>query len=542
MATKKVQIGIDVTANTKGADQAADSVKKVADTAEKAAARSEKVDERNAQKEIATSRRKANAKIADESRVTKAVAKEIATRDKLEAEAEAKSGARAKSGSNKKSQLAAQVGFQVQDIAVQAQAGVKATTILAQQGSQLLGAFGPTGAIAGAILAMGAVAAGVFFGMEDDTEKVKKKAELLVGALEKIKENAEKIQSEEIDMGRTAIDEAIRLTKILRDGYNEVAAAELKYSDQALQSVEMLRQAQVQLMRLKGEEVDEIAEAKKDDAARIQQIEQKKQAELMAQSQRLQAAEDERKAAQEVVDARAFALVQTRDQLAVMQAQVEAIKAQKAELEKTSKEMTFTMSGMEMANVPSDKAEAAKRTLKETPFDAQIQSLEGKINSLWKDTADGTGKLYEDLMQGIQALNEVNAKIPQLAAVVSEESNRIVLAADTEGIKAGIEARTQEAKTNAESVNNLLKDFVPVTEQQAQALAIIKEKTANLQITADEAPVVATNLQLIRNSLKVGQEMNVKNTDDMIQIMNTYNLKLIEQNNQIKRVEAGIIR
>ena len=55
-----------------------------------------------------------------------------------------------------------QVGYQVQDFAVQVQGGTSALVALGQQGSQLLGIFGPYGAIAGMILAIGTGLAGAF--------------------------------------------------------------------------------------------------------------------------------------------------------------------------------------------------------------------------------------------------------------------------------------------------------------------------------------------------------------------------------------------
>ena len=54
-------------------------------------------------------------------------------------------------------QRAGGVAMQVQDIAVQAQAGTSALTILAQQGSQVASIFGPKGAIIGGLIALGAV-------------------------------------------------------------------------------------------------------------------------------------------------------------------------------------------------------------------------------------------------------------------------------------------------------------------------------------------------------------------------------------------------
>lgn len=46
------------------------------------------------------------------------------------------------------------LGYQVQDVAVQLAAGTRATTVFAQQGSQVLSAFGPVGAVLGALAAV----------------------------------------------------------------------------------------------------------------------------------------------------------------------------------------------------------------------------------------------------------------------------------------------------------------------------------------------------------------------------------------------------
>lgn len=76
---------------------------------------------------------------------------------------------------------AGQVGFQVQDMAVQLQMGTNALVVLGQQGSQIAGIFGPTGAIVGGVLAVGAAIASVMVPSmmsagdktEDLTEKLK---------------------------------------------------------------------------------------------------------------------------------------------------------------------------------------------------------------------------------------------------------------------------------------------------------------------------------------------------------------------------------
>lgn len=59
--------------------------------------------------------------------------------------------------------VAGNLGFQLQDIAVQAQMGTNAFVILGQQGSQVASAFGPGGAVIGAVIAVAAAIGGVLF-------------------------------------------------------------------------------------------------------------------------------------------------------------------------------------------------------------------------------------------------------------------------------------------------------------------------------------------------------------------------------------------
>ncbi|WP_200305194.1 hypothetical protein [Paracraurococcus ruber] len=69
-------------------------------------------------------------------------------------------------------------GFQIQDFAVQVQSGQSALTALSQQGSQFLGVFGTGGAIAGAVLTVGILAA-QFLGLGKDADEAAKRVEAL---------------------------------------------------------------------------------------------------------------------------------------------------------------------------------------------------------------------------------------------------------------------------------------------------------------------------------------------------------------------------
>lgn len=64
-------------------------------------------------------------------------------------------------------------GYQIQDVAVQLAAGTRATTVFAQQGSQMLGMFGAYGALAGAALAVTVPLAGAFFSAGEGANTLK---------------------------------------------------------------------------------------------------------------------------------------------------------------------------------------------------------------------------------------------------------------------------------------------------------------------------------------------------------------------------------
>lgn len=87
---------------------------------------------------------------------------------------------------------ATQLGFQLQDVAVQAQMGTSWFTIIGQQGSQLASVLGPGGALFGAAIAIGAAFGGVLYkaltGAGDAVEDFNVDAREMTNTLEKLAE------------------------------------------------------------------------------------------------------------------------------------------------------------------------------------------------------------------------------------------------------------------------------------------------------------------------------------------------------------------
>lgn len=84
-----------------------------------------------------------------------------------------------------------QAGYQVGDFAVQVQGGTSAITAFTQQGSQMLGVFGAYGAIAGAVLAVGAPIVSVFLRSGDAATSYEDALTDLEAAMESVRSAAD---------------------------------------------------------------------------------------------------------------------------------------------------------------------------------------------------------------------------------------------------------------------------------------------------------------------------------------------------------------
>jgi chromosome segregation ATPase len=113
---------------------------------------------------------------------------------------------------------AGNLGHQVQDIAVQMQMGTDSMIILGQQGSQIAAAFGPTGAIVGAFIAIGAAVGGTLItaltGATDKMDGLKNKTKELKDELESVFQGLKSVQLRELN---SKMQEAERRIKAIQD-------------------------------------------------------------------------------------------------------------------------------------------------------------------------------------------------------------------------------------------------------------------------------------------------------------------------------------
>lgn len=135
--------------------------------------------------------------------------------------------------------VAGQLGWQVQDIAIQAQMGTSAMVILGQQGSQILSVFGPMGAMAGAVLAVGAalgtsLAPGLF-----DSSKAAKE-------LQNIQKELNEVLKEGKDGTLALTEETLKLAKSNETAAKAKLAATIVEANSAIEKATMLVHEQMQ--------------------------------------------------------------------------------------------------------------------------------------------------------------------------------------------------------------------------------------------------------------------------------------------------------
>lgn len=140
-------------------------------------------------------------------------------------------------------------GWQLQDTLVQLQMGTDGFVVFSQQGSQMASAFGPKGAVIGALIAVAGVVGGTLFkSLQSATEKTKELdkankalneyltlnaegATELSSKFEELARTSELVANTQLSIARadafTAQKESIKLVKQEMDGFNNILATSL---------------------------------------------------------------------------------------------------------------------------------------------------------------------------------------------------------------------------------------------------------------------------------------------------------------------------
>jgi hypothetical protein len=427
-----------------------------------------------------------------------------------------------------------QAGFQVQDFAVQVGAGQNAMIAFAQQGSQLLGMFGPYGAVAGALLAVGAIAYNVFSKMGDDVSSVLPVGDELKKLLDEIAKNAAAASSEEIDFALGALQAATAQAAELRNRWIETNTAADAYEANQLQNQEKIRQAFVEFKKLRGEQIDELAEIQAQETAAAQQRQMAAAQDAAAQRQKVaDAAEVAKSAQQELVDtanlsaAKQAELAAERQKLELLREQRDALLegiAAKGYFEITTQDLAAL--GAPRGTTATQAKDLARQRVESPEFQAQVAVVEARIAAL-ETQLQINGNITNAVLGAAEKAAAASVTAADVAKAVDFETSRISEALQAETIKGKVGEAAKLATATAEEIKAALPELKAVTTEQKAAKDSLARLTADGQLTVNETAQALRDLQALF-------EGNSALVNKMITFMTNSQQKQREQDRKIE--------
>jgi predicted nucleic acid-binding Zn-ribbon protein len=425
--------------------------------------------------------------------------------------------------------LAAQAGYQVQDFATQVSMGTSAFTAFAQQAPQLLGAFGPKGAIIGAFVAVGAIVAKVAYeivtGSGDAEEALRKTTEATEEFQDKLIKLYEAQGGEKSKAAISSIERQSQLTNILRE--SELGLIDVKNN------------------RIKTEE--DLAK-KQDDLTEkairyLAQIGQITNAEAALDELRKQSAERQKEAAIADIEAgvqgeiaRYNNIKSQRDDL---DREVSDAEARIARLQQQQQDLTNQLNISRASDERLIKAGVEGEGFKSSA----VAQAESKLAGIEKQISG----LFDFIDQAPQRIGELTtasytqaAKVDQAIEGAKIEIEKIESEYKLSEKSQAITAASQQMSGAAQAISTAIESFEPINQAQENAKNQLLQAAADGQITANEQQQVAASLNTLMGTLRAGQNTSISTLQELIRINNELVSKIGAANNAISDLRSRV--
>ena len=524
-ANKQVNIKFNTSADIAGANKAAAAVRRVADEDEAYLKRKNQLltaQEAEVQK-VEQLARKAGAERESYAKKEEALSGIIQRQQAVQTVAQSE----AVKGYKNMRFAIGNVGHQLQDVAVQAQSGTSAVTILVQQGPQLLSGFGPQGAIAGAVIALGAL---ILSSMIKSTDAAKKAAQ---DAWEAADEFAKKTEEAYRAAGGEAADNFIAKSERIAELTRLSADQEIDLANQQRERIK----AQSELIKSQ----EELAIASVNYLAATGQIEDAEQ--RIAQIQGASRETQKENAVADIEASTAAAQIKyktaqtlyedAKNEKNRIQGEIDALQQRQQTLNREANISRASDKGMVAAGVQKAGYESAETSR----FDSQLAELEGAIANLQKDAKKAPQKIDKALSDVYATAQEMDNAQKSAAAQIQEIETKFQITESTQALTTGV----ANISANVGKLKELLPQIEPVTRDQEAAKAAITASLSDNKLTAQEMLQNAAALQLLGGTIKAGQEGTLKAVQEMQKVTNA----LIASNNALVAEatrQAGIIK
>jgi hypothetical protein len=365
-------------------------------------------------------------------------------------------------------------------------------------------------------------------GMADDSASAAEKAALLAEAVEQIGENAAKAVDENIDFGLSQIVLAAEQAENLIGAYQRVTDAQNASTAAALSNTEKLREAELDLARLRGESVDEFAAIASNTEAEAAAREEQARQQVAAQNEQITKAQQQEAIAQELFLAAQSQATQVELSRQAETRKLEILRAQRDELQKQAAERGKFAEG-EIPFLKTGGAVEAQRQLDDPAFQALIAATEARVNALDAQLSANGGKITAAVATAAQGLNDAMANAASVAEAVAIEIPRIEQTLQADAIKAEVAGLVETGRQSAAEIQNIVDTVKPTNELERAAIESLKADASDRQIQANETARVAQNLAAIRSLINTQMGTAAANTDKLIQTISSMQRRLDAQ-------------
>ncbi len=463
MASKKVQIQIDTKANTAGAQQAQQSLQSLDKTA---------------------------------NQTSTAVNTTTANTSKL-------------------GNVMGNAGYQVQDFAVQVGAGTSALTAFSQQAPQLLGSFGPQGAVAGALVAVGAIAAKVFMDMAENAAVT---GDAMEDMSDKLKEAFSASAAKAIDDFNFQLKNSTEFVQTLRDAELQLkeardqrAASDARLIDSQLK----LDEAAIKYLESTGQIInaEEALLAVRQKAAEATKNAQIDEANLQVKqaTDRYNNIVKQRKDVESEVD-------EARKRMASLEAEQQRLLSDQAFF--TKQDRTLIKAGAQKEGYQSIRTQAAT---------GQLAGIENQIKELYKIINDAPKRLEGITNEAMAQAAAVDSAIETTSIQIDEINKKYNLTQQAQQLTTA----TDQIKTGAEEIGATIAGFIPLNEQQAQNKATIQSALSDGVVTVQDTQKISASLQMLMSNLQSGQGVNLSTMQELVKLNGDMMIKMQQNNRDI---------
>jgi hypothetical protein len=437
-------------------------------------------------------------------------------------------------------QLFQSAGYQVQDFAVQVGGGQSALLAFSQQAPQFLGSFGPAGAVAGAFVAIGAIATKVFLGMSNDAMSADEKAKKLAETIEEIGKAAEKAVQDRIDFGKQKIEDATTAAQQYSDELNNAAQNQLSLNQAVLDSLQEINEAERTLEGIRGNATDALAAQSQQAAADADRRDAEVQLLIAAEEQKLKAAAQAVQIAKEELVAKEQLKASNETILKNEQA---ALRIAEARLKATEKLAeggigTSILSAIAPSalTVSPDKRREAERDLEGGQLQKDIAELKASVEKI-SEAASATGELTNEANEAARQLQAAESALTQAQDDVRASVEKINLGAVSEDVSQTADQLEERAKLLADEVKSITEGVKTSTQAEARALQTINKSLADGKIDLAEIDRTGSSLTELGPRIRDAIGGNTQKVSQLVTIMNEFKSQNDQLQSRIDRLQ-----